>query len=1821
MGAARAAEGLGPLYVGSVKPNVGHTEGCSGLAGLFKAILCLEKGMLVPSYDVQTINPKLTLEEWNLALPSRTMEWPGKGGRRISVNSFGFGGANAHVILDDAYHYLKERDLIGNHNTTVYDDESSDSGISIGVSTPATSEIGKREAKQLFVFSSRDQAGLQRLADVYRTELESKAKEDDLQYLYNLSYTLAARRSHHDFRSSVVASSLSELSTQLSKPVPKSKRSSRRDQNLVFVFTGQGAQWPAMGIQLLSHPVFERSVRASREYLQLHGCEWDALEELRKTDDSNIGLPEYSQTLCTVLQVALVDLLRHWNIMPKATVGHSSGEIAAAYAASYISHSDAVKIAYVRGVSSASVEKDGAMMAAGLSREEAQEYLAKVPAGSAVVACVNSPSSVTLSGDVESIDVLEKLISADNKFARKLKVKTAYHSPHMQGVSQGYLERLGKLDTVEKPDGNTVMFSSLTGKLLTPGELTAEYWVANMCNAVEFAGAFAALLSSTSQPATGGRAKGFQNRWGGFVEVGPHAALQGPVQQNIAAANNQSAKEVPYVSAVMRGKDASESALAAAGQLWASGVDVDLSAANEPLSSSLVTLRPKALADLPTYPWNHSRSFWHEASNTRAVRFPLAARTDLLGMPEDLQNPFEPRWKNNLRLSENPWMEDHKITGTILYPGAGMLIMALEGALQLAEPSKKVEGFRFRNISFERGLVVSSGDDAPVETRLSFLPTKSHLANEFQFTVYTTTGSSWTKHCSGTVALEYVLEDQEIDGPAAVSLAWNKQVAEYKDLLSAPDAESLDVDDFYDQLEANGMEYGPLFRNVVSLASVGSKKAVYGAIQIPDTQSVMPANFEYPHIMHPATMDAIFHLLLATVNDGRPTEEAAVPYHLEDMFVSAEQPQKAGTLFHGYSRLTSKSRAGREVVGNLVVSDDAFSAPRIVARGFALRQVTSGQEPATTATGEPKGVNKCAVIKHTEDVDFIRTATDVAQLSGAAAADPLVPWLTRLIYKKALPHVLLVVDHDQWQSSALLPTVYDLVGQRPGFGKLTALATTSGVARNLQKLWMGSKPVDIQLWDVLKDERLPTGDVVFDLVLVLGSQRIGERSTEVFATLKQALDIEGHLVVRASGGWLREWAVKKAAESLELPRLISIPSGSESFDHIGYNAEMAAAAEVPSEVSFLLPAQPFGRTAALADSVEALLAASNIPVRFTTLTPDNVSSLAGKHVISFLEIESPLIYFWSADDLAAFRTLVSTAKHVLWITRGSLLESWAAGVEFSPAQGLLRVMRNEYPLSTLPYLDLSTAFDLTGATSAQLVLDVWKASLAESAEMEYAELRGLVHITRAVEYAGMDNDLQLAEGMVNPIRRPIRGSKKPLELSAAVGKGDYLWTEDESAARALGPNEVEVEVEFVGLGWIHLSSKTSLDNDKEDGVALPKRAREAVGIVTRRGDNVTSVAPGQRVVVFNTAAAKTHIRQDEALVAAAPESLLPEQVAALPSALVAARYALDLATLGRGQTVLVHDAASVLGQAILQVSQAVGAEAFALVETKGQKSTLVKKLGVPADRVFDSQSPRFVAAVQEATKGRGVDVVVASRAGPALLPSLDVLGDFGYVFDFGAGGTDAPSIVLPPSKLNASLIRVDIDRLLQNKPHLATKLFRDAFSGSVTPIHPTQVFSVAHSRQAVDALKTQRHAATVLSITSDASVLTLPPPVEELALDPNGTYVLAGGLGALGLNIAAMMIERGAKHLVFLSRSGGSKNEKDLENFRSRGVLAEAFKCNVNNASNVAQVFSKLKAENRTIKGVVQCAMVLEVSYHSPYSFYHVTAIPSSASVLSYSIN
>jgi acyl transferase domain-containing protein/NADPH:quinone reductase-like Zn-dependent oxidoreductase len=1708
--------------------------------------------MLVPTYDVQRRNPALHFEKWNLALPETTMPWPSRGRRRISVNSFGFGGANAHVIMDDAFHYLSERGLVGNHNTVVDEDDSSESGISVTYPSTPTSSVDLGPVNRVFVLSSRDQAGIQRLFDVHKGDFENlKLARDDEHYLSDLAYTLSERRTHHDYRAFAVASSLSELATELAATAPKRSRSSRTNTDLLFVFTGQGAQWAAMGAQLMCQPVFAQSVQESRRFLVEYGCEWDALEELSKTEGSRIVLPEFSQTLCTVLQVALVDLLRSWGVAPSAVVGHSSGEIAAAYAASYISHADAVRIAYARGVSSASVPREGAMMAAGLSREEAKVYLAQVPEGSAVVACVNSPQSVTLSGDVAAIDALEKSITADEKFARKLKVKTAYHSPHMMDVADSYIERMGHIEQLPG-NSNVVMYSSLTGKIVQPGELDAHYWKSNMCNTVEFADAVAGILAHDVKP-SGASSRTTRFRWGGVVEVGPHAALKGPVQQSFTAAANKLAKEAPYVSLVVRGQDASKTALSAVGDLWSGGINIDWRAVNQIASWPLS--QPKTLVELPSYAWNHSRRFWHEASSTRFIRYPEAPRTDLLGMPEGPRNPMEPRWRNYLRVSENPWIDDHKITGTTLYPGAGMLVMALEGALQISDSSKQIHGFRFSNVSFERGLVVTDGDEAAVETRLSLLPDR-FIPNQYGFRVFSYNGSAWTLHCYGTISVEYAKGLGE-NNEEATDAVWQSQSRTYQDLADDATKDELDIDDFYEHLESKGMEYGPAFRNVVSLTSVPAHKAAYGTITTPDTKSDMPAQFEYPHVIHPATLDAIFHLLLATASDGKPTEEAAVPFGLEDMFISAKQPQGAGTKFLGFSQLTATNPAAREVSCSLVVSDSEWSGPKIVASGFHLRQVTSSEGDAAS-TGVQSGTKKSATVDWQVDTDFFPRGDSLAKLLQSSGKSLLGFWLDCLTHKKAIDDALFVTG-DENVSSGVSSELTRLVGRQPGIGKLTTSR--------------------------LSDEApVPTG--AYNLAVVAGDDSVNH--VGLAQTLAGSLAPEGVVIVHTSqphqaGKW------QAAFEQKEL--VTSTISVSEGEAIVVVQQKASTETIHPGEVYFLQPDQVSLKLETLISAAADKFTSAGYAVHRATLWSASLrQSVAGKHVVSFLEAENPLVYSWSEDEFNAFKTIISSLQHILWVTRGSLLESWSGGVEFAPAQGLLRVLRNEYPLASLAHLDLSAAIEITKPAAVDLLFGVWGASLGESAEKEYAELHGNVHIPRAVGHDGFDGDLQLFDGTAQPVRRPISSIDRPMRLDSSVGGNDFLWVEDELAAE-LTPGQVEVSVEYVSLG-------SGLDGAR-DASSLSTSRYDAVGAVRRTGTDVTHLEVGQRVVVFQTEGCRTVIRAESESVVAAPADLPAEEIAALALPLVVARYAIaEVAGLEAGQTLLVHNATSSLGQAAIQVARAIGVQFFALVESEADRNLLAQNLAVDTAHILDSSRRSFVQSVVQATQGQGVDAIIADQQSPAMVWSADLLSDAGYFLDLStshSGNANFPSV--PSLKRNASLIRINPQSLQGRRLATMKSLFKTVFTQPFAAIQPTTVVTVESLPQVVSTASSSAPRTLVLSLGPDAAILTMPTPVEQLQLDPNGTYVLAGGLGALGLNIANMMADRGAKHLVFLSRSGGSKNQEDLDRFQERGILAEAFKCNVNDKVALDGVFRQLRSQGRVIRGVVQCAMVLEVTH------------------------
>ncbi|CCF35613.1 PKSN polyketide synthase for alternapyrone biosynthesis protein [Colletotrichum higginsianum] len=1785
LGAARSPE-TEPLYVGSIKANVGHTEGCSGLAGVLKSILCLEKGVLIPTAGIEKLNPKLKLRDWNLALPSENMAWPSKGQRRISVNSFGFGGANAHVILDDAYHYLRNRGLVGNHATAHLEDDSSESGISMGSDSPR-----QEDSKRLFVLSTRDQTGIERLAPLYADFLSNKAATSSSRFLTDLVHTLSNRRTHLDFRSFAVADSSSVLETQLRKGLPRLKRVSKHD-NPIFVFTGQGAQWPAMGKELLNNCIFRTSIHRSQVLLEHYGCPWDLVDELSRTTNSNVDLPQYSQVLCTVLQIALVDLLREWGVVPKAVVGHSSGEIGAAYAAGLLSRCNAVKVAYLRGVCSGKVADHvsphvGAMAAAGLSEEEAAKYVEQVALGSVVVACVNSPSSVTLSGDRDAVTQLCEQISADGKFARMLRVKTAYHSPHMATVAQEYMDRMGVLFPLAEEDQVAHMFSSLTGTTVTARDLDASYWKKNMCEQVQFSQAMKTLLDYVPEQ-TQGRGRN-RIHWSAFVEIGPHAALQSPVAEVIKISQSKAAKEAPYFSAIIRGKDSEVTALELAGQLWGSGHNVNLSRVNYIYPESL----PTSLPDLPSYPWNHSRGYWHESATARSSRFPRGPRTDLLGVPVDLQNAMEPRWRNYLRILENPWIEDHKITGTVLYPAAGMIVMAMEAAHQLRDTSKHLNGITFRDLKFERGLVVTSREQA-VQTEVSLRPDDTR-SSTWAFAIYSTqAGGSWTRHCHGALSLEYASNGNH--NPDAISNSeWATLLNEWGNIQKNA-IEEVDMETFYDELEVVGVDYGPTFRNVFQAGVVSGEHCAHGSIRIPDTKSTMPFNYEFPHLIHPATMDAIFHLLFIAFSDGKPLEEAAVPYTLKHMYVSTNLPQGHGSVYKGYAKRLRTS--GRETSGDLVVSDEACSSPKLIAHDFALRQVTSSQESSTESDHSSRRV--CAKLCWKEDVDFISSPASlrsmVADQSGfpcnSATSTALSILLDRLHHKRP-DYKMLIVMQDATEATrdsvrALLDPLNNGTNWR--LRKTFIASAASNTSQLLETLSTEEQgQIELREWQPSKQEGLPFNNQIFDIMIVWRAPTTQELDLWTMSTLRESLAPMGLLgVVAPDHKGLSSFT---ELESLIAPAGLSTTAILSDEDRslsllLARKLASANPAIKPSEVFLLCKTKLSSGCQQLEQLLKEGLRLFGCEAKSASLS--DAEQLKGKHVISLLEVESPLVNGWTETEFTQFKRLVSGVTHMLWVTKGGLLENWNGGLEFAPSQGLLRVMRTEYSRITMPHLDLNRSEKVESACVAKTILDVWSVSVSgvyQQPEMEYAERDGAIFVPRFIEDDGMDTSLDLQDGLPKPVQGTLC---EETQWKLTQTDEQLIWVEEEIGSRTLGDGEVEIEVDYVVL------QKASGILQETDQQAYQTTA--VSGIILGHSSTAKSVETRQRVVALYTGPCCTKIIASEGLVRVLPPSIDSPTMLETAVALFAAHYALvEAARLERGQTVLVHGAESSLGQAALQRSQMAGAEVFVTIKDPVERHAICQKFGLGRGRVFESASKTCVADVLRQTQGRGADIILNCGQDELTSNLFGCLGEFGTFVDLNPGQA-SKLWSTPPSRQNATFVTANASRLLEARPALAQRIWAEVFEliedGKISFQTPGLLKSIAD----IGVVTPQRRededrGLEVLHVDRNAKVTLLPSKVSKLSLDADGTYVLAGGLGALGLQIAEMMFQHEAGHVVFLSRSGGEKNQADLESFRQRGLRVDALKCDVSDAPQVENAVRRLQSDGRHIKGVIQCAM------------------------------
>ncbi|EHA21280.1 hypothetical protein ASPNIDRAFT_118598 [Aspergillus niger ATCC 1015] len=1856
-----------PLYVGSVKSNIGHLEGASGIAGFIKAVLVLEKGFIPPnSNNLQHINPQIDEDYLRLKILNKAIVWPTTGIRRASVSSFGFGGANSHIVLDDAYNSLQLGgfEQVG-HQT---------------VRVPSLGQVnGTPQLNGHHDTGAADHAGIKRLAESWSTYLSDLSVEETEEYLRDLAHTLCDRRSHWAWRTFVVAKPgvlLQDLTRQFS-PATQSIDS----PHLAFVFTGQGAQWYAMGRELIGHyEAFTRSLTESGSYFKELGCTWDILEELQKPGlDSNVNDPSYGQPLCTALQIALVDLLESWGVSPAAVVGHSSGEIAAAYSSGALTKWSALKVAYFRGslagVLGRSSSIKGAMLAKYLDALEPQFERVE-----AVVACVNSPQSVTISGKLEQIDALHDLLDRDGVFSRKLAVNVAYHSFQMREISDRYFTALGDL---EAP-----YLCSQSGK--TYKKIDGSHRHAITINHL--------------------------------LEIGPHCALQGPVT---------------YIPLMIRNRSALECAMEAAGRLHCSGYPIKLALVNDN-GEAKTQRRPRVLVDLPEYPFNHSTSYWHEGRLSEGYRFRRYGYLELLGTPEPNGNPMEASWRNIIRVSDMAWVQDHKINNTILYPGAGMLVMAIEAVKQLAEPDRLVIGFIIRDAipTHAEGIEVNVHLKRTKEGR-------SDATGWYEWRIYSYDNGNWVENSTGSIQALYESRNTGLDANIREERAWESHLLETYNTVVRSCTSTVDAN--------CGYQYGPEF---AAIKSIGYSETDCKAL-ITGIRTFQPTGVYPDHTIHPTTLDAIIQMAAGLEsNMGQSVASVAVPVRIDRLWLS-----NTGGLSHPLAdAVRAYAACSQSAVGyksySMTAVDGEVSKALLNLEGLKVTAIAGSE---TTPVSDPfTKDNLCHYIAHKPDIDLL-TIEEAQRLYGAHESQVIEPvehfteldfvaaasvsryaasfreeerdnipphlnkyidwalevkrtvdqglsefsakeWIDRMgdddyvselhrrvesgskrgqltstvcrnlpdFVKDPLTHLfgnnlLAEVYREMLYADSIKPRLDRVIGalghKNPrmkilevgaGTGAMTdfcirALSMDTSTDASLRRYgqWdftdisssffpgaqemfaaegqrMRFKVLDIEKDPEIQGFECGTYDMVVAFMVIHATKDLASRGGKLLLfEITHFHPLRVNLIFGLLDGW---WRIGTETYRQTSP-CISSEKWGELLKETGfsgcdlvvddYDADICregsmivstAVAPSPVEITTVnIIIQPEDQTQAdLAAAISGRLQQLGISkITLTSLTDMAQRKLSTDLLdISLLESTTPFICDMDSSEYEGLQALVASTKSLIWVGEGGGRQPHP---KYRLVDGLFRVLSGEMYRARLTNLSLER-HSSRKHKAAQICKLVFSSigDMDRSADTEYTEIDGVLHVSRLVDARSLSQGvvrkaLPQQEGLL-----PY-GSGPSLRLS--IGSPGLLNTlhfvEDRSLQKQLGPRDIKIKVKAVGLNFRDVL--VALGRLESDTLGA-----EFAGEVVQVGDQCQKFQPGDR---------------DMPVVGIRNEKMLFTTAAAIPVAYATAWITLTkIAGLQAGESILIHSGAGGTGQAAIQVARYLGATVFATVSTDEKRQLLMDRYNIPTEHIFSSRNTLFAKGIRRLTTDRGVDVVLNSLSGDGLIASWECIAPYGRFVEIGKND------ILSNSKLpmlqferNVSFTAIDLAEMAIDRPHIIRAALETVFSlleeGKLDLVYPLQIRGIADIEQAFRQMQTGKNSGkTVLEMRETDQVMTVLDTKPSYTFGPDATYVIAGGLGGLGRSIARWLVERGARNLILLSRSGPeSPHARSLvEELHERGARAITPACDITNRELLKTVLDVCSQLMPPIKGCVQASMVVRAhNFESlPYQSWKETTAP-----------
>ncbi|KAH8890708.1 KR domain-containing protein [Thozetella sp. PMI_491] len=1052
-----------PLWIGAVKTNIGHSEAASGLSALIKAILMVERGVIPPTRGLVKPNPKINWKEWQVRVATGPVAFPRHlPVRRVSINSFGYGGTNAHLIVEGA------DSLVRTPQAYTFVDSNAPR------KPPSPRRALERKRPFLLPFSAHDKATLKRNIDAHAAVVDQYS-------LHDLSYTLANRRSNLASRAFTVASHATIGSAfGDAARTAFSFADKKKTPTLGFVFTGQGAQWPRMGAELMEqYPSFLRSIRLLDHALGdlPDGPDW-SIEDvlLDRPETSRVNEAEFSQPLCTAVQVAMVQLLASWGVRPVVTVGHSSGEMAAAYAAGLLSAKQAIVAAYYRGKVVKNVNTGGAMMAVGLGAEAVAPYLADI-SDKVVVACHNSPAGVTLSGDADALATVQAKLDSEAIFARQVKTNgKAYHSHHMAPVADSY-ERLVRAASAhiafDLPlETEARMVSSVTNTVLPAGTILNEaYWSTNLRSPVLFNQAVQTILTSDQF-----------SHVDLLIEVGPHSAMAGPIKQIKAELK---AEKLDYLPTLMRGQDSAVQLLKTAGELFLRNYRLDMGQVTwiempTMLGGKAMGAQGRTIVDLPPYQWNYAKPLWAESRASREQRLPPFPRHDVLGQLVIGCSLAEPTWRNVLRARDLPWLKHHFLGGESVFPAAGYFAMAIEAITQLHElaekPASDIAAYVLRDVAINKALVTPDDDDG-VEVMLNMRPATLDGAKWWDFGVSSVDAEGVQKeHMTGSISIRTGAADKPKpravpDFPQrATGKAWNQALRQV------------------------GFDYGPTFQDMDDLRFDG--KHYEASCRTNVKQQVDETLGESRYVLHPASVDSTLQLCIAAIYAGRTTamDCGVVPVQMDEMTIwPPTRAQVAAQKASAYAWVDQRGMRSCETSVQML-ADDGDMVMEIVKVRTTSYEAAVPQKLHADLQEAPYGEMKWEL-----DIDSLETGTPINAMTVTRLAN-------LALFKRPDTKVL-------HMGPSSLSDATQVLRENPRVSYTIAASNDDEVeaAQSHLSEYPNAKAVKLSLADDLEEQGFKPES--YDLLIAAGQAP----ATEMLAKLRQLVNNGGRAILEFNG--------------------------------------------------------------------------------------------------------------------------------------------------------------------------------------------------------------------------------------------------------------------------------------------------------------------------------------------------------------------------------------------------------------------------------------------------------------------------------------------------------------------------------------------------------------------------------------------------------------------------------------------------------------------------------------------------------------------------------